>query len=365
MPVSIHQLALTFLDSIGPVTARNLVSYCGSAEAIFQEKKSQLLKIPGIGPFRAGLENMDEALRLAEDELSLIERHGVQTFFYLDEHYPSRLKHFPDSPLVLYGRGHVSNHRPRTLAVVGTRKPTEYGKIKCRQLINELADTDVTILSGLAYGIDAIAHQASVQVGLKTIGVLGNGLPNIYPATNRKLVEHMIAGGGGVVSQFHINAKPDRECFPMRNRTVAYMADATLVIESQASGGSMITANFAFHNNRELFALPGRTTDPTSEGCLKLIKANMAQLVTCGEDIIKAMFWDVKKTAPKQQTLFADLEGDEKRLVDEITVTPQIHIDELADRVNLAGSKLASVLLQLELKRVIAQLPGKRFAIVC
>lgn len=362
MNKKLYEIALSFLVDIGPVTARNLVSYCGSAEAVFVESESQLLKIPGVGKHRAAFAKRNDALELAKDELERIEKFNINTLFYLDDDYPHRLKAYPDSPIMLYTQGDMNLNHGRMLAVVGTRKPTEYGRMKCEQIIQELRPFGVTIVSGLAYGIDSIAHRSSVANAIPTIGVLGNGLPEIYPSQNKSLTTEMIAAGGGLISQVPCHSKPDRENFPMRNKTVAYMTDATLVIESKASGGSMITANFAFHNHKELFALPGRTIDLSSEGCNKLIKANMAQLVTCGEDIIKSMFWDVNNDKKAVQTsLLLDLTDDERVLVDFIRDTPDVHIDAILINSGLTNSMLATTLLQLELRGIVKQTVGKRY----
>jgi DNA processing protein len=362
MSTRLFEIALSFLDDIGPVTARSLVSYCGGVEAVFRESKQQLLKIPGVGEHRSKLANRDHALALAEKELELIEKFNLKTFFYLDEDYPHRLKSYQDSPILLYGKGTLNFNTDRLLAVVGTRKQTDYGRMKCEQIIEELRAAGVTIVSGLAYGIDAISHKASVKNRMPTIGVLGNGLPEIYPKSHASLVRSMLEHEGGLISQFHCHTMPDRENFPMRNKTVAYMTDATLVIESKASGGSMITANFAFHNFKELFALPGRSIDVSSEGCNKLIKANMAQLVTHGDDILKAMSWDIpQRQKAIQSTLFLELSDDEKTLVDIIRETPDIHIDQISIKSQLPNSIMISLLLHLELQGLIKQTVGKRY----
>lgn len=362
MSVGVYEMALNFLDKIGPVIARNLVSYCGSVPAVFHESQKNLLKIPGMGELRSTFTNREEAIERAEKELSLVEKYNLSCLFYLDEEYPSRLKAYPDSPLLLYIRGNIDLDHNRMLAVVGTRTPTDYGKMKCRQIVESLRNSGVSIVSGLAYGIDTVAHKSSLDYGLPTIAVLGNGFPDIYPAQNRSVADQIVANGGTLISQVPCQAKPDRENFPMRNKTVAYMTDATLVIESRASGGSMITANFAFHNHKELFALPGRSIDPTSEGCNKLIKANMAQLITEGEDLVKSMMWDVAiKSRGIQAQLFAELNDEEQLLVEIIREEPDIHIDTLALKSSLSNSILVSTLLQLELSGLVKQTVGKRY----
>ncbi len=364
MKDKIYQIALSFLTDIGAVTARKLVAYCGGADEVFKKSNTQLLKIPGIGKHRASFKNRDQALHQAEKELEIIDQNKLNVHFFLDENYPQRLKPHLDSPIIFYSRGSANLDDDRMLAVVGTRKPSSYGKAKCRQLIEDLANQNVTIVSGLAYGIDAIAHKSAVENNIKTIAVLGNGFPGIYPTAHNRLADEIVEKGGTVISQFPCFSGPDREHFPMRNRTVAYMTDGTLVIESKASGGSMITANFAFHNHKELFALPGRTIDKSSEGCNKLIKANMAQLITSGSDIIRAMFWDVDKKNTTQSRLPLGLTEIEELLIKRIMERPEIHIDDLASSTQLNNSELATALLQLELNGVIKQAAGKRYILI-
>jgi len=361
MSRKLHEIALSFLVDIGPVTARNLVSYCGSAQAVFEETTQRLLKIPGVGKHRAAFNDRSKALKRAESELKHLEKNNLNAHFYLDESYAERLKVYPDSPIILYTTEGVEFNHPRTLAIVGTRKPTDYGRMKCEQIVQELRKYDIAIVSGLAYGVDVIAHKTSVANGIPTIGVLGNGLPNVYPSTHNSIAKKMQSMGGGLVTQFSSEEKPDREHFPMRNKTVAYMTDATLVIESKASGGSMITANFAFHNHKDLFALPGRTIDTFSEGCNKLIKANLAQMVTCGEDIVKSMLWDIEKPKARQAELFHDLSDEESKIINSIQASPEIHVDKLAKEVGMNNAQLAAALLQLELKGLIRQSAGKRY----
>ena len=361
MPAGLYEIALLFLKDIGPVTVRNLVSYCGGVEAVFKEKKQYLLKIPGIGQHRSSIMDRDEALKIAEKEIELIQKNKLKTLFYLDDDFPHRLKAHADSPILLIYRGEAILNADRMLAIVGTRTPTAYGRMKCEQIIRELSSSGVTVVSGMAYGIDAAAHKASLDVGLPTIGVLGNGLPEVYPQDQHALSKNMLAKNGALISQFPCHAKPDRENFPMRNKTVAYMTDATLVIESRASGGSMITANFAFHNHRDLFALPGRSIDQTSEGCNKLIKANMAQLVTEGNDILKSMNWEKPLKSAVQSKMLIDLGEDESKIIELIKKTPEIHIDQLTAHMQLSNSHLAAVLLQLELSGIIKQAAGKRY----
>ncbi len=362
MSAGLYEIALNLLKDIGPITARNLVSYCGGVEPIFRMSKNELLKIPGIGKHRSSLSGRDDALRDAEVELHQIEKYKLETYFYLDKDYSYRLKSHQDSPLILYSIGKTDFNKDRMLAVVGTRKPTEYGRMKCQQIIRDMRDSGVTIVSGLAYGIDAESHRASLSNGLATIGILGNGLPDIYPKQHRALADKMLKSNGGLISQFPCDASPDREHFPMRNKTVAYMTDATLVIESRATGGSMITANFAFHNHRELFALPGRSIDVSSEGCNKLIKANMAQLVTDGADILKSMNWDTKRSEKAiQSSLFLELSDDEQSIVNIIKESPDIHVDLLSTQSGISTALLSSFLLQLELKGLIKQSVGKRY----
>lgn len=356
----LYKIALKLTPQVGAVTARNLISYCGSAEAVFSEKKHRLKKIPGVGETVIRNLNLDVALARAEEEMRYIREKDIQTHFYLDQTYPQRLTHMPSSPILLYTRGQIDLNATRIVAIVGTRSPTDYGKLMCRRIVEDLIPWNATVVSGLAYGIDIEAHRSAVEAGLSTIGVMGNGLGYVYPAVHRRTVGDMLENGG-LLTEFEYLTKPEKDNFPARNRIVAALVDAVIVIESGRSGGSMITAEFANSYHRDVLALPGRVGDKMSEGCNALIKSHKAHIVESGEDIARLLGWQEEHNEPKQRTLFIELSDSEQIVVDVLDSAEASHIDALARQANLAHGKLSSVLLSLECKGVVKALPGKRF----
>lgn len=358
-----YQLALTLIPSIGDVLAKKLVAYCGGVEAVFKQKKDALEKIPGIGNVLAKSIISSDPLTRAEKEIKFIEKHKVQPLFYLDTAYPSRLKHCSDSPVMLYYKGTDTLNSKRVIAVVGTRNATEYGRLQCEKLVEELKTFDVLVVSGLAYGIDICAHKACVKQEVATIGVLAHGLDRLYPevhaATAKKMIEH-----GGLLTEFMSETNPDKENFPKRNRIVAGMSDATIVIESKADGGSLITADIANSYNRDVFAFPGRVGDITSEGCNNLIKTNKAALIQSAADVLHIMGWEITKVDKKQtvqKQLFIELSPDEEKLVGVLKEKHSINIDDLCFASKLSMSKVSAILLSLEFSGVVRSLPGKMY----
>lgn len=358
----VKQIALTLIPGVGPILARNLVSYCGSVEGVFKEKESRLVKIPEIGPITAKAIVDHNVFDRAEEECSFIEKNNIKTYFYLDQDYPKRLKHCHDAPLMLYFKGKANFNAGRTIAIVGTRNATEYGKSVTGEFVKELGQHNVVIMSGLAYGIDINAHKAAVLNDITNIGVLAHGLDRIYPGNHRSTAEKMILNGG-LLTEFLSQTNPDRENFPSRNRIVAGMCDAVLVIESAEKGGALITADVANSYNRDVFAVPGNVNNIYSRGCNRLIRDNKAALAESAEDIIKMMQWDdaeVKK-APKQRTLFMEFSPEEKKLVDILNEEPAVDLDTIAFTSRIPLGKVSALLLGLELNGVVRSLPGKQF----
>ena len=355
---TVYRIALKAIPQVGAVIARNLISYCGSARAVFAEKPRLLLKIPGVGPKVVANIRDPDILHQAERELELVVRHSIDVLFYLDPNYPQRLKHIGQAPVLLYAKGHMDLNAARVIAIVGTRKPTAYGRAACERIVEELSDCAPLIISGLAYGVDITAHRKAMQCGLQTVGVMGSGLGRVYPhhhlADTRRMLQN-----GGLVTEFGFTTKPDRENFPARNRIVAGLADVVLVVESARSGGSMITAEFANVYNREVCALPGRSIDEQSVGCNQLIRNNKAHLVTSGSDIATLLDWEGGTAV--QAELFASLSPDEGLLCEILATTGECKIDELSRRSKMTAGQLATVLLSLELKGVVRPLPGKRY----
>lgn len=357
----LYQIALTLVPGVGDVFGKKLIEFCGNAEAVFREKKHLLKKIPGIGDVLTASINQNNCLGRAEQELNFIEKYNIQAIFYKDEKYPQRLKECYDAPVLLYYKGVADLHQKKVLAVVGTRKPTDYGKTICESIVREM--NDVLIVSGLAYGIDAISHTTALESGLQTIGVLGHGLDIIYPASNRKLAEKMLEQGG-LLTDFVSKTVPDRENFPQRNRIVAGMADAILVIESGRKGGSLITANIANSYNRDVFAIPGKVGDLKSEGCNYLIRNNKAALVENAAQIKEMMQWEeqvFKKQKPIQRKLFINLTPNEELLIKILENNGDCSIDFLINDSKITPSNISAALLNLEFEGIVKSLPGKIF----
>jgi DNA processing protein len=361
----LHQIALTFLKTIGPASARSLLSYFGDAEAVFKAPAGKILKVPGIGEKRVSTLNFDEALQKAEDELKFIAKHAIDVIFFTDARYPKRLKNCVDAPVLLYSKGNADLNNKRVVSIVGTRNATEYGKDLCRQLIEDLKQYDVLVLSGLALGIDVAAHKECLKHNIPTIGVVGHGLDRLYPAANRATAEKM-QQNGGLLSEYPSGTIPDRENFPQRNRIVAGMADATVVIEAGIKGGALITAEIANSYNRDVFAFPGRVEDVYSEGCNFLIRHNKAALLTCAADLAYSMGWErSEESKPVEQFMLPfDLSADEQIIFNVIQQhkTP-VAIDDLSLKINMPMSQIAMGLLNMEMQGYIRSLPGKTYKV--
>jgi DNA processing protein len=361
----LHQIALTFLKNIGPAYARSLMSYFGDAEAVFKAPTGKILKVPGIGEKTVSALNFNEALQKAEDELRFIERNSIDVIFFTDARYPKRLKNCVDAPVLLYSKGNADLNNKRIVSIVGTRNATEYGKDLCRQLIEDLKQYDVLVLSGLALGIDVAAHKECLKHNIPTIGVVGHGLDRLYPAANRGTAEKM-QQNGGLLSEYPSGTIPDRENFPQRNRIVAGMADATVVIEAGIKGGALITAEIANSYNRDVFAFPGRVDDVYSEGCNFLIRHNKAALLTCPADLAYSMGWErSQESKPVEQFMLPfDLSADEQIIFNFIQQhkTP-VAIDDLSLKINMPMSQIAMGLLNMEMQGYIRSLPGKTYKV--
>jgi DNA processing protein len=356
-----YQIALTLLYGIGPRKAGHLISKLGGIEPIFKEKLTTLHKESGFNKEILKKMNRTEALLEAEKQVAYIVKHKINTHFYLNSNYPRRLKQCYDAPILLYSQGNFDPNPQKTVAVVGTRNATEYGKTICEELISSFQHQNIQVISGMAYGIDICAHSQSVRHGISTIGVLGHGLDRIYPSTHKRIAEQMTEHGG-LLTEFLPGTLPDRENFPMRNRIVAGMTDATIVIESKVTGGSLITAELAIDYNKDVFAYPGNVGQQYSAGCNKLLQQNKAQLIQSGNDFLKHMCWDEQSTNKiSQPKLFVELEDEERILIDVMASAPQ-HIDVLSTMLKQPVSKMSVLLLQMELKGLIKSLPGNKYS---
>jgi DNA processing protein len=362
---ALHQVALTYVNRVGPTIAKLMVSYFGSAERIFTVPRSKLLSIPGITQNRIDQLNLDEALRKAEQELKFIEKNNIDVLFYTDPEYPKRLKNCNDSPILLYSKGNADLNNRRVVSIVGTRNATEYGRQLCRQLVEELQPYNVLIVSGLALGIDVCAHKECLKFDVPTVGVFGHGLDTIYPGQNKVTAEKMLENGGWL-SEYPSGTNIAREHFPERNRIVAGMADAVVVIEASVKGGALITAEIANSYNRDVFTFPGRIGDEFSEGCNFLVRNNKAALLTNVADLAYSMGWEKQEGAPvtQQLTLPISLSNDEQTIFEIIRQNKQpMAIDELSIKINLPVSILAMNLLNMEMQGYIRSLPGKTYTI--
>jgi len=360
----IYEIGVSLLPGVGCINSKTLVAYCGGAEGVFKQKKGHLEKIDGIGPKLAHAISNQSVLVQAEEELKFIRKQNLQTLFFNDADYPYRLKQAIDSPIILYYKGVDVLNYNRILAIVGTRNITERGKELTDAFVEKLKDAGVMIVSGLAYGVDTRAHKACVKNKIPTVGVVAHGMHTIYPAINRGLAEEMQIQGG-IISEFVSGTKPDAFNFPQRNRIIAGMADATLVVESGKKGGSLITADIANSYSRDVYAIPGRPGDNYSRGCNFLIKTHRAALVESAEDLLYQLSWDVKER-PKviQPKLFLDLKPEEQMIVDILEKSSNTAIDRLMMESKLPSSKLAASLLSLEFAGVIKCLPGKVYQLL-
>lgn len=366
-----YQIALTCLNGVGDVLAKNLVAYCGSAELVFKATTAQLEKVPGIGSILAKtlVQSKTEALNRAQQELEFITKHHIKTLFFTDSDFPQRLKNCADSPILLYYKGSANLNADKIVAVVGTRTPSDYGKQMTEKLITDLVNSDVLVISGLAYGIDVTAHKSCVDNHIDTVGVLGHGLDRMYPATHSNLAKKMLEKGG-LLTEFMSGTNPDRENFPKRNRIVAGMCDALIVVESKKEGGSLITAVIANSYNKDVFAFPGKANDLLSEGCNALIKTNKAHLIESSADLFYIMNWNQETSASSskhkqkaQIPLLINLSEEEQLLINAFENKNQLHIDEICSATQLSISKTSSYLLQLEFSNIIKSLPGKMYAL--
>jgi len=357
----LYQIGLTLLPSIGDVLAKNLVSYCGSASAVFKTKERMLQKIPGIGEINARLvhKNKDVLCR-AEDELKFMERYQISPLFFTDENYPQRLKYCNDSPVLLYYKGNANLNAEKVVSIVGTRTPDDYGKSLTEQFVSELKDTGVLVVSGLAYGIDVMAHRTSLDQGLQTVGVVAHGLDRVYPGGHAAIAKKMIKQGG-LLTDFKSGTNPDAVNFPKRNRIVAGICDALVVIQSKKEGGSLITATIANSYNKDVFAFPGRAGEELSEGCNGLIKRNKAAMIESAADLLDAMNWKPQglKKVKKQLPLLIALSSEEQELVSILRDNKLLHLDEICYVSGKAVSDVSTLLLQLEFQGLVKSKPGK------
>lgn len=356
-----YLLALLKVDGIGDIMAKKLLTHFGNPEAIFKVKSNQITGIDGVGSVL--LRNLKDktVFEKANKELEFIKSNAINVSFFQDENYPDRLKHCIDSPVLIFTSGNINLKNKKLISIVGTRQITSYGMEFCKKFIEDLAPLDPVIVSGFAYGVDIVAHQLAMENNLQTIGVLAHGLNQIYPKTHKKYIARM-EENGGFITEFWSSSNPDKEKFVRRNRIVAGMTEATIVIESADKGGSLITANLANDYNRDVFAVPGRVTDKFSQGCNDLIKTQKANVLTSAADLVYVLNWDIQnKSKPVQKQLFVELELDEQKIYDFLLKNGKELLDVIALQCDFPIYKISGMLLNMELKGVIRPLPGKLF----
>lgn len=360
-------MALSMVPGVGPVTSKSLIAYCGSAEAVFREKKTRLEKVPYVGVIHAAAISGFQKFELIEREIAFIEKHKIRAIHCNAPEYPLRLKQALDSPLVLYVKGNANLNPPRIIAIVGTRKNTVAGAEITRRIVEGLKPYGVAVISGLAYGIDIHAHKSCLEHNMSTMAVVAHGLDTVYPEEHSHYAAKMAEQQGAVISEHFSGTALNPDLFPRRNRIVAALCDCILVVESKLRGGSMITAEIAASYNRDVFAVPGKPTDAQSEGCNFLIKNLKAGLCENATDIARAMNWDLpeasKNPATSTPDLFRELSDDEKTIIEHLQPA-NLHFDQLLLSTKIPLNKLSFVLLEMEMKGMLKTLPGKRFALL-
>lgn len=360
----LFQLALTRVPGLGDILVKTIISYLGSAEQAFNTPLNKLTKVPGIGLNTArAIKKFD--ISNAEDELKRLLAKDVQLYFYTDAKYPKRLKNIYDAPAMIFFTGKVDLNHSKMLAIVGTRNASSQGKGFVKEFVRDLATKDIIIVSGLAYGIDIEAHKAALQYNIPTIGVIASGLDIIYPQVHTKYANRMIENGG-LLTEYPLKTKLDPARFPARNRIIAGLSDATVVVEAAKKGGALITADLASGYDREVFAIPGRWNDEYSAGCNKLIKSNVAQSITSAKDLEFYMQWSDEKESPVPSSLLNKEEFNDQEWLVIATIQEagkEIQIDELSWKSQIQIGQLASILLNLEFRGVVNSIAGKKYTL--
>lgn len=364
----LYQVALTLVEGVGSIMFRQLISHLGSAENVFKTKTDKLLKTPGVG--RQIIEGLKEKtlLNRAENIISEAEKQQVRLFLLSDKDYPSRLKGLYDAPAILYFKGNGDLNALRTVGIVGTRQATDYGRKVTEEIVEQLKSYEVSIISGLAYGIDIIAHKAAIDNAVPTIGVMASGIDIIYPAAHKKYAEQMLETGG-ILSENPFGMKPIRNLFLARNRIIAGLSDVNIVVESADKGGALVTADFANNYHHEVFAVPGSLANKYSSGCHKLIKENKANIFTEVNDIIDAMNWgnegtDTPKTKPREVEIdLTQFTQEEGQVIAYLRTHGETQIDNLSWQTQIPINRLASLLLNLEFQGIVKAMAGKKFGI--
>lgn len=357
----VYALALSFLEGIGPIRARKLIEYFGGPKSVWEASNADLQAVSGITKDLIKQFQMSSFLEKAQNELAWAEHKGIQVHYYSEPAFPWRMKQADDSPIILFQKGNTDLNVQRTLAIVGTRSNTNYGRDFLHSFVPELHSYQPLLLSGLAYGIDALAHRNAVKQKMPNVAVLAHGFDRIYPASNRRLAEDIISIGGSWISEFPSGTKPDRENFPKRNRLIAACADAVVVVEAANKGGALITADLANSYNRDVFSVPGRHNDAMSSGCNRLIKSQQAHLLESVKDLAYIMGWEQKEKQekPEQLQIFPRLTGPEQKVLDALRAAGNAQsLDGLHLKLEIPSSSILGLLLSLELKSIVETIPG-------
>ncbi len=364
----IHLLALAGTPGVGAVTIRHLLRFAGSPSGVFDLSFRQLVRIRGIGEKTARQIRRKEMLKASEEEWRKCLKEGIALLFFTDEAYPRRLKPLYDSPAVLYFKGDAPLNSRYSVGIVGTRKISDYGREMTEEIVRGLGPFRPLVVSGLAYGVDIVAHRACLKNNLATIGVMANGLETIYPSAHRRTAQEMIAGGGGLLTESTLDTKPDFMRFPARNRVIAGMCDLLVVVESGEKGGSLITAEFAQNYHRDVFAVPGNLTNAQSAGCNGLIREHKAAIFTSVEEMAKGLNWTVPLSGEEETAgpspVFDGFTQEEGMVLALLRREQEVHIDRLSAGSGLPAGKLANLLLHLEFQGLLRMLPGSRYRIV-
>lgn len=360
----LYQVALSLIPKIGPVLSRQLINYFESPRQVLSTPKAKLTRIPGVGQKLAALiPGQKELLSQAEQVVNDSIKKGIVIHYYKEASYPKRLLAIQDAPVVLYSKGNVELNPLKTIGIVGTRKATNYGMYTTDGIVKDLKRQEPTLISGLAYGIDVRSHQAALKAGIPTIGVLARGLEDVYPRAHKKIAEEMLETGG-LISEYPVGTRPDPRLFPARNRIIAAMSDALIVVEAAKKGGALISANIAHGYDRPVFAVPGEIGKAYSEGCNLLIKSLKANIYTSFNDVVQELGWDSNEDTEERNNnqRFLSLEGAEKKVVDTLLKNgQQMHVDQLSWQSEIPLNQLAGVLLQLEFSGFVKPLPGKEY----
>ncbi|UCS93048.1 DNA-processing protein DprA [Echinicola marina] len=362
-----YSIALSLIPQLGPNIFKTVISYCGSPKNFFNMPPGKAAKIPGIGPKLIELRKQkQEFLRKAEKIMDDCHKHQIHIHTYLEPSYPTRLKSYLNSPVLLFSKGNINLNPDKSIGIVGTRNASDYGKMSTRKIVESLSPFQPTIISGLAYGIDITAHRAALDFGLPTISILGNSLESIYPASHKSTAANMMENGG-LVSEYKVGTPLNANNFPARNRIIAALSDALIVVEAAKRGGALITAEIAYSYNREVFAVPGNLQNTYSEGCNNLIRSMKASIYTGPKDIQEALSWDNENNkenpVKKIKIDLSQFPVEEQTILKLLSDNQELEIDHLSWQSQIPVSQLASLLLNLEFQGLIKSFPGKKYGL--